>query len=196
VPDWILIPVGNLGNISALYKGLKLLQDLGIIHKLPRLVAAQAGKANPFYLSFCNGFRQKVAVQASRTLASAIQIGDPVSYEKAVQAVTASNGLVEAVSEHELASAAARADLTGMYTCPHTGVALAALFNLVERGTIARSDRVVVISTAHGLKFTSFKVGYHEGKLAEVESDLANPPTYLPADVQVVKETISRKLQL
>ena len=196
VPDWILIPVGNLGNISALYKGLKLLQDLGIIHKLPRLVAAQAGKANPFYLSFCNGFRQKVAVQASRTLASAIQIGDPVSYEKAVQAVTASNGLVEAVSEHELASAAARADLTGMYTCPHTGVALAALFNLVERGTIARSDRVVVISTAHGLKFTSFKVGYHEGKLAEVESDLANPPTYLPAEVQVVKETISRKLQL
>ncbi|MCX6042383.1 MAG: threonine synthase [Caldilinea sp.] len=196
VRDWILIPVGNLGNISALYKGLKLLQDLGIIHKLPRLVAAQAGKANPFYLSFCNGFRQKVAVQASRTLASAIQIGDPVSYEKAVQAVTASNGLVEAVSEHELASAAARADLTGMYTCPHTGVALAALFNLVERGTIARSDRVVVISTAHGLKFTSFKVGYHEGKLAEVESDLANPPTYLPADVQVVKETISRKLQL
>lgn len=196
VPDWILIPVGNLGNISALYKGLKLLQDLGIIHKLPRLVAAQAGKANPFYLSFCNGFRQKVAVQASRTLASAIQIGDPVSYEKAVQAVTASNGLVEAVSEHELASAAARADLTGMYTCPHTGVALAALFNLVERGTIARSDRVVVISTAHGLKFTSFKVGYHEGKLAEVESDLANPPTYLPADVQVVKETISRKLRL
>ena len=196
VPDWIVIPVGNLGNISALYKGLKLLQDLGIIHKLPRLVAAQAGKANPFYLSFCNGFRQKVAVQASRTLASAIQIGDPVSYEKAVQAVTASNGLVEAVSEHELANAAARADLTGMYTCPHTGVALAALFNLVERGTIARSDRVVVISTAHGLKFTSFKVGYHEGKLAEVESDLANPPTYLPADVQVVKETISRTLQL
>ncbi len=196
VPDWIVIPVGNLGNISALYKGLKLLQDLGIIHKLPRLVAAQAGKANPFYLSFCNGFRQKVAVQASRTLASAIQIGDPVSYEKAVQAVTASNGLVEAVSEHELANAAARADLTGMYTCPHTGVALAALFNLVERGTIARSDRVVVISTAHGLKFTSFKVGYHEGKLAEVESDLANPPIYLPADLQVVKETIARKLQL
>ena len=196
VPDWIVIPVGNLGNISALYKGLKLLQDLGIIHKLPRLVAAQAGKANPFYLSFCNGFRQKVAVQASRTLASAIQIGDPVSYEKAVQAVTASNGLVEAVSEHELANAAARADLTGMYTCPHTGVALAALFNLVERGTIARSDQVVVISTAHGLKFTSFKVGYHEGKLAEVESDLANPPIYLPADLQVVKETIARKLQL
>ena len=196
VPDWIIIPVGNLGNISALYKGLKLMRDLGLIDKLPRLVAAQANKANPFYRSFLNGFAEKVAIHADTTLASAIQIGDPVSYEKAVQAVVETNGLVEAVTEHELANAAARADLTGMYTCPHTGVALAALFKLVARGQVKASDRVVVISTAHGLKFTSFKVGYHEGKLDEVESELANPPVYLPADVKVVKEAIARKLQL
>lgn len=194
VPDWIVIPVGNLGNISALYKGMKLMQDLGIINKMPRLVAAQAGKANPFYRSFLNGFRKKVAIHADKTLASAIQIGDPVSYEKAVQAIVETNGLVEAVTEHELANAAARADLTGMYTCPHTGVALAALFKLIARGEVKSSDRVVVISTAHGLKFTSFKVGYHEGKLDEVESELANPPIYLPADVRVVKEAIARKL--
>jgi len=81
-----------------------------------------------------------------------------------------------------------------MYTCPHTGVALAALFNLAERGEIKAHDRVVVISTAHGLKFTSFKVGYHEDKLAEVESRFANPPVYLPADAKIVKETIARKL--
>lgn len=196
VPDWIIIPVGNLGNISALYKGMKLMLDLGLITKMPRLVAAQAGKANPFHRSFLNGFREKVAIHADKTLASAIQIGDPVSYEKAVQAVVETNGLVEAVTEHELANAAARADLTGMYTCPHTGVALAALFKLIARGEIKSSDRVVVVSTAHGLKFTSFKVGYHEGKLAEVESELANPPVYLPADVQVVKDAIARKLQL
>ncbi len=196
VPDWIIIPVGNLGNISALYKGMKLMQDLGVIAKMPRLVAAQANKANPFYLSYLNGFREKVAIHADKTLASAIQIGDPVSYEKAVQAVVETNGLVEAVTEHELANAAARADLTGMYTCPHTGVALAALFKLIARGQIKSSDRVVVISTAHGLKFTSFKVGYHEGKLDEVESELANPPVYLPADVTVVKEAIARKLQI
>lgn len=195
VPDWIIIPVGNLGNISALYKGMKLMQELGVIGKMPRLVAAQAGKANPFYRSYLNGFHEKVAIQADKTLASAIQIGDPVSYEKAVQAVVESNGLVEAVTEHELANAAARADLTGMYTCPHTGVALAALFKLIARGEVKSTDRVVVISTAHGLKFTSFKVGYHEGKLDEVESELANPPVYLPADVQVVKEAIARKLQ-
>ncbi len=128
------------------------------------------------------------------TLATAIQIGDPVSYEKAVQAVQGSNGIVEAVSEHELANAAAKADLTGMYTCPHTGVALAALFNLVQRGEIAKDERVVVISTANGLKFTGFKVGYHEGALDEVESEYANPPVYLPSDADVVKETILRKL--
>jgi len=194
VPDWIIMPVGNLGNISALYKGLKLLMDLGITDKMPRLVAAQADKANPFYLSYLNGFAAAQSITAQPTLATAIQIGAPVSYEKAVQAICESNGIVEAVSEHELANAAAMADLTGMYTCPHTGVALAALFKLVQRGEIGSHERVVVISTAHGLKFTSFKVGYHEGSLSEVESEYANPPVYLPADARVVKDTISRKL--
>ncbi|HXF63583.1 MAG TPA: threonine synthase [Caldilineaceae bacterium] len=194
VPDWIIIPVGNLGNISALYKGLKLLLDLGIIDRLPRLVAAQASKANPFYQSYLNGFAEKTVLRAAKTLASAIQIGDPVSYEKAVQAIQETNGIVEQASEHELANAAALADLTGMYTCPHTGVALAVLFKLIKRGEIRSSDRVVVISTAHGLKFTGFKVGYHEGSLPEVESEYANPPVYLPANARVVKETIARKL--
>ncbi len=196
VPDWIVIPVGNLGNISALYKGLKLLKELGLIARMPRLVAAQAGKANPFYLSFQNGFRDKVRVGAQSTLASAIQIGDPVSYEKAVQAVLETDGIVEEASEHELADAAARADRTGMYACPHTGVALAALFKLVARGTVRASDRVVVISTAHGLKFTSFKVGYHDGTLGEVESELANPPVYLPADAAAVRAALRARLAL
>ena len=112
VPDWIIIPVGNLGNISALYKGIKLLRDLGLIDKMPRLVAAQAGKANPFYLSYLKGFSDKVSISAQSTLASAIQIGDPVSYEKAVQAVVESNGIVEEATEHEMAEAAARAEAT------------------------------------------------------------------------------------
>lgn len=196
VPDWIIIPVGNLGNISALYKGLKLLMDLGITNKMPRLVAAQADKANPFYLSYLNGFAEKSTIPAQKTLATAIQIGNPVSYEKAVQAVQESNGIVTQVSEDELANAAAMADLTGMYACPHTGVALGALLQLSQRGEIKESDRVVVISTAHGLKFTSFKVGYHEDNLPEVESRFANPPVYLPADAKTVKETIARKLEL
>lgn len=195
VPDWIIIPVGNLGNISALAKGLKLLKELGVISKLPRLVAAQAAKANPFYLSYLGGFREKAAVQAQGTLASAIQIGDPVSYEKAVRAVQDFDGIVEQATEHELANAAARADRTGMYCCPHTGVALAVLFKLAERGVIQRNDRVVVISTAHGLKFTAFKTGYHEDTLSEVEATLANPPVYLPAETRVVRQAIERRLE-
>lgn len=196
VPDWVVIPVGNLGNISALYKGFKLLMDLGITRKMPRLVGAQASKANPLYRSYLNDFREKVTLHAEKTLASAIQIGDPVSYEKAVHAVRESNGIVEEATEHELANAAALADRTGMYTCPHTGVALAVLFKLLQRGEIKSSERVVVVSTAHGLKFTGFKVGYHEGRLDEVESEHANPPVYLQADARVVKETIARKLEL
>ncbi|VAW41808.1 Threonine synthase [hydrothermal vent metagenome] len=193
-PDWIVMPVGNLGNISAIYKGLKLLHDLGIIDKMPRLAAAQAAKANPFYQSYKNGFQEKVSLQAQATQASAIRIGNPVSYEKAVQAVQATNGIVEQVTEHELADAAALADRTGMYSCPHTGVALAALFKLVNQGIIGKNERTVVISTAHGLKFTQFKLNYHENNLPEAESQYANPPINLPADVNLVREAIARRL--
>lgn len=194
VPDWIIIPVGNLGNISALGKGLLMMRDLGLINRLPKLVAAQSERANPFYLSYKTGFKEFVTVQARETLATAIQIGNPVSYEKAVKVLQEFEGLVEQASEDELADAAARADRTGMYACPHTGVALAVLFKLVARGMIKRNDRVVVISTAHGLKFTQFKLDYHANQLAEVAARHANPPVYLPADVKVVREAIQRRL--
>ena len=194
VPDWIIIPVGNLGNISAVGNGLLMMKELGLVDRLPKLVAAQAAKANPLYLSAQNGFREKVVVQAQQTLASAIQIGNPVSYEKAVKTLQAFDGVVEQATEHELADAAARADRTGMYTCPHTGVALAALFKLAARGVIQSHERVVVISTAHGLKFTQFKMGYHEDTLPEVEAVAANPPVYLPPDVKVVKDVIARRI--
>ncbi len=194
VPDWIIIPVGNLGNISALGKGLLLMKELGLINKLPKLVAAQAEQANPFYLSYLTGFKSFVPIKARKTLASAIQIGNPVSYERAVKVMRAFEGIVEQASEDELADAAARADLAGMYTCPHTGVALAALFKLVGRGVIGSHERVVVISTAHGLKFTNFKLGYHRGTLEQVQALRRNLPIELPADVNVVKEAILRRI--
>jgi len=173
VPDWIILPSGNLGNLSALGKGLLMMQELGLIKRLPRLVAAQAERANPFYRSYTERFERRVTVSAQPTLASAIQIGSPVSYERAVKVIQAFDGLVEQASEDELADAAARADLTGMYTCPHTGVGLAVLAKLVRRGVIKGHERVVVVSTAHGLKFTDFKIGYH---------------------VDAVRETIAREL--
>lgn len=193
VPDWIIIPVGNLGNISALGKGLLMMQALGLIDRLPRLVAAQAERANPFYLSARNGFRALHTVTAQPTMASAIQIGNPVSYEKAVKVVQAFDGLVEQASENEIANACARADLTGMYACPHTGVALSALFKLVDRGVIKQQDRVIVISTAHGLKFTQAKVDYHRGELAGIEALHRNPPVELPPEIDLVREAIARR---
>jgi threonine synthase len=195
VPDWIVIPVGNLGNVSALGKGLLLMQTLGLIDKLPRILCAQSARANPLYLSYQTGFREYHPVVAGHTAASAIRIGNPVSYERAVKVLKKLDGVVEQATEQELADACARADRTGLYTCPHTGVALAALFKALERGEIQASDRVVVISTAHGLKFTDFKVAYHESSLQDVVSHYANPPVELPADVRVVREAIARALR-
>jgi threonine synthase len=195
VPDWIVIPAGNLGNVSALGKGLLMMRDLGLINRLPRIACAQAKRANPLYRSYRTGFRQYQAVQAQKTAASAIQIGDPVSYERAVKVLQVFDGVVEQASEDELANAAARADRTGMYCCPHTGVALAVLFKLIERGEIKPSDRVIVMSTAHGLKFTGFKVGYHEGTLDDVAARFTNPPLELPASYEAVSQAIDRAIE-
>jgi threonine synthase len=133
-------------------------------------------------------------VEARKTQASAIQIGDPVSYERAVKVLKTFNGVVVQANEDQLANAAARADRTGMYCCPQTGVALAALFELVQRGEIQSSDRVIVISTAHGLKFTDFKVDYHKGSLSEVDPRYANPPLELPPNTASVSEAIDRAM--
>ena len=195
VPDWIVIPAGNLGNVSAVGKGLMMMKELGLIDRLPRIACAQAERANPLYLSYVTGFKDYQPVDAQKTLASAIQIGDPVSYERAVKVLRVIDGIVEQASEDELANAAARADRTGMYCCPHTGVALAVLFKLVERGEIKSSDRVIVISTAHGLKFSEFKIEYHESALEDVLSRHSNPPLELPADIQAVSQAIDRAIE-
>ena len=190
VPDVLIIPVGNLGNVSAIGKGLLMMRELGLIARLPRLVCAQAERANPLYLSYLTGFTEYRPVQARPTLASAIQIGNPVSYERAVKVLQQFDGVVEQATEEELANAAARADRTGMYCCPHTGVALAVLFKLVERGEICREDRVVVLSTAHGLKFTDFKVRYHQQALTDLDARYANRPVELPPDYDQVMAAI------
>jgi threonine synthase len=188
VPDWIVIPGGNLGNVSALAKGIDMLVDLGLVTRRPRIVCAQAQQANPLYLAYQRGFEVFEPIAARPTLASAIQIGNPVSYEKAVDAIQRYDGIVEEASESEIAEACAEADRTGLFNCPHTGVALAAMKKLVARGEIRAKDRVVVISTAHGLKFTDFKVRYHQMQLEGIESQDPNPAIELPADYDKVRD--------
>jgi len=153
---------------------------------LPRLCVAQAENANPMYRAFVEGKTEVSPVVAKATQASAIRIGNPVSAPRAMAALEAMNGVVEQASEDELADACARADRTGLYACPHTGVALACAAKLRARGIIGAKDRVVVVSTASALKFTEFKLGYHEKKLPGVEAKLANEPVPLPPDVDVV----------
>jgi threonine synthase len=194
VPDWIIIPSGNLGNVSALGKGFLMMQELGLIQKLPRIVCAQAANANPLYLSFKDGYKEYKPVAAQKTLASAIQIGAPVSYERAVKVLKAFDGIVEQATEDELANAAARADRTGLYCCPQTGVALAVLEKLAAKKIVLSNQRVVVISTAHGLKFSRFKVDYHEKALQGVNSRYANPPIELPADAKAVRMAIDKAI--
>ena len=196
VPDVVIIPGGNLGNVSALGNGFTMMYDLGLIKHRPRIVLAQAQNANPLYLSYLNGFKEFKPITPQKTLASAIQIGDPVSVQKAIRTLKEFNGIVEQASEDELANAAALADRTGTYSCPHTGVALAVLIKLIEKGTLSKKDRTIVISTAHGLKFSEFKVGYHEGTLAGVDCKYANQPINLPPDVDKIKEVLEREFKL
>jgi len=194
VPDVIIIPGGNLGNVSALGNGFLLMEQLGLINKRPRIVVAQAQNANPLYLAYLRGFETFEPIQAQKTLASAIQIGNPVSVQKAINILRQFNGIVEQASEQELADAAAMGDRTGMFNCPHTGVALAVLIKLLKSGKIDPAERVVVISTAHGLKFTEFKVRYHERTL-EFPCQHANSPVLLPPRVEAVKEALEHALK-
>jgi threonine synthase len=195
VPDWVFIPGGNLGNVSALVAGFSMMKELGLIARLPRVCVAQAEHANPLYRSYQRDFESFEPVTAQTTLASAIQIGNPVSRDRAIRALRACDGVVEQASEPELADAAARADLSGMFSCPHTGVALAALEKLCARRLVQRGDRVVVISTANGLKFADFKTHYHEAALPGVpHPGHANRPVEVPADYTAAREVVLRHL--
>jgi len=191
VPDVVVVPGGNLGNVSAIAAGFEMMLQLGLIARRPRLVVAQAAAANPLYRAFRHAWTFEPIV-AQPTIATAIQIGNPVSIRKAVNALKMFDGVVEQASEAELADAAARADRTGMFNCPHTAVALAALEKLIARGEIRKEDRAVVISTANGLKFSEFKTAYHTARLPGVPARHANPPVELPNDFDAVRRAIER----
>ncbi|KAK1698897.1 hypothetical protein QYE76_015594 [Lolium multiflorum] len=195
VPDWIIVPGGNLGNIYAFYKGFEMCRALGLVDRLPRLVCAQAANANPLYRYYKSGWTQFQPQVAEPTFASAIQIGDPVSVDRAVVALKATNGIVAEATEEELMNAMSLADRTGMFACPHTGVALAALFKLREDRTIGPNDRTVVVSTAHGLKFSQSKIDYHDKKIEDMACKYANPPVSVKADFGAVMDVLKKRLK-
>lgn len=196
VPDWVIIPGGNLGNVSALGLGFLMMLELGIIDKLPRIACAQAERANPLYRSYQTGFTEFQAITAQATQATAIQIGNPVSIHRAIRVLKRFDGIVDQATETELADAAAKADRTGLFNCPHTGVALAVLIKMIERKQIRPDDRVIVISTANGLKFPDFKVAYHDITPGEPPPRYLNTPLELEADYENVLKQISTHLEI
>ena len=167
-PDWILVPAGNLGNTSAFGKALIEARESGWIARMPRLAAIQAFGANPFFRSFRERFATRHRM-AAETVASAIRIGDPVSYDKAVASIRATNGVVEEVTDAELLAAKREIDEMGIGCEPASATTLAGLRKLRAAGTIAADARVVCVLTGHLLKDTE---AISSDRIFEIDPDL------------------------
>lgn len=195
VPDWVIVPSGNLGHITAIGKGFQLLRTIGLIDRLPRLCAAQAEAASPLYRAYRSDW-QFSKVTAGPTQATAIRIGDPVNVHKAIAVLKDFDGIVERADEDEITQAWLTGDRHGLYTDPQTGVALAALRRLSAQGIIAASDRVIVISTAHGLKFSGLKSAHHRRRDAASRPVAGNPPWVLAPNLDALERALLPKLKL
>jgi threonine synthase len=150
-PDWIALPAGNLGNTSAFGKALVEAFHTGLIDRVPRLLAVQAAGAAPFARAFAQRFATRLRVQAE-TRATAIRIGDPASWDRAVGAITATNGIVESVSDEEIFAAKKVIDECGVGCEPASAASVAGVRALVASGLIGRGERVVAVLTGHLLK--------------------------------------------
>jgi threonine synthase len=150
-PDWIALPAGNLGNTSAFGKALREARSFGMIDRVPRLLAVQAAGAAPFAKAFAEGFVTRHRVRAE-TRATAIRIGDPASWDRAVTAITETDGRVVAVTDEEIFAAKAEIDHAGVGCEPASAASIAGVRKLVASGEIASSARVAAVLTGHLLK--------------------------------------------
>ena len=198
-PDFVFVPSGNLGNVYAIFRGFGLLVRKGVIDKMPRMVACQVDAANPLHVAAQTDFAQKKQAQtAGDTHATAIRIGDPVSFPRARIALIESNGLSTSSSEATLLQAMAAADRQGFFVCPQTAVALDGLAQLRARGIVTDQHKCVVVATASGLKFAQQKAAFHAGSTALGDlplpasaSSLRNPIRAAAANACAVWEAIS-----
>ena len=190
VPDWVVVPVGNAGNIAAIGRGFGDLSSLGITGRVPRLLGAQAEAAQPLVLSEREAFAQRVRVTAGPTAATAIKIGDPVSYEKAIRAVRGSGGRFIGASEQEIHDAKALVDSDGVYICPNSATAVAGFLKARAEGIIGRDERVVIVATAHGCKFSNATIGYHGPGLPGIVPGRANRVVEIEAEPRALERLL------
>ena len=196
-PDWIVLPGGNLGNTAAFGKALRELLALGFIAKMPRLAVIQAAGAAPFYELMRAPEQGFHAVTLPETLATAIKIGDPVSWPKAQREVGCSRGVVEKVSEQEIADAKAVIGLCGIGCEPASAATLAGIRKLIASGVMAPSADVVAVLTGNLLKDPDYIYRYHTGKLeapdgSAIHPQFGNQPTVVPNDPDRIAEALQR----
>ena len=184
-PDWVVVPAGNLGNTSAFGKAFFELYELGIIKEIPRIAAIQAEGANPFYRLWKEKSKVLMPVEKPNTIATAIKIGNPVSWKKALKAVEKTNGVVEQVSDEEIMEAKAVIDRSGIGCEPASATAVAGAKKLKESGVIDGLEEVVCILTGNILKDPDTTINYHKsGK------KFSNAPIVVDADIEIIKRAI------
>ena len=187
-PEWIVVPAGNLGNTAAFGKALGEARDCGLITRLPRLAAVQAAGAAPFALSFRDGFKRRHTVSAD-TVASAIRIGNPASYERAVRSIRDTDGVVTTVTDDEILDAKAVVDASGTGCEPASAASVGGTRRLIKEGVIRRGDRVVAILTGHVLKDPGIVTRYHQE--TEPPPARANQPIEIEPRLAEVERVLS-----
>ncbi|MGC2621076.1 MAG: threonine synthase [Acidobacteriaceae bacterium] len=201
VPDHVIVPGGNLANSSALGKGFLEMQALGLTARVPRISVVQAEGANPLVRSLREFNGEKLEPVHAQTRASAIRIGSPASWRKAVRVIQQTGGWVEQVSEAEIAIAKAEIGAEGIGCEPASAVTLAGLKKFMEQGKVGKDESVVLVLTGHTLKDSDYTIQYHRGELlteqetAGLEPEIAanrHNTVELDADVDAVLRELER----
>ncbi len=190
-PAWIVLPAGNLGNTAAFGKALYEAQQLGLIDRIPRIAAIQAKGASPFYQSFQTNFAERKTVKAN-TVASAISIGNPVSYSRAIRTLEWTNGLVASVNDDEIMNAKAIVDKSGIGCEPASAASVAGTRKLIAAGVIKPDETVVGILTGNVLKDPAATVDYHTGHWPQAEA--ANAPIQVELSLAAVQKELEKRL--
>jgi threonine synthase len=186
-PDWIVVPAGNLGNTAAFGRALLEARAWGLISTVSRLAAVQAAGAAPFAASFREGFARRHRVEP-HTVASAINIGNPASYDRAARAIRETNGVVTSVTDDEILEAKAVVDAAGVGCEPASAASVAGVRQLARDGVIASGARVVAVLTGHVLKDPDSVTRYHESK--GPRRPRANPPV----EIEPTLASVEREL--
>ena len=187
-PDWIVLPAGNLGNTAAFGKAIDEAIAWGLIDRRPRLAAVQAAGAAPFAAAFARNFDRLDSVQAT-TIASAIRIGAPASYQRAVRAIRSTNGVVLSVTDAEILAAKVAIDRAGVGCEPASAASLAGARKLRSEGVIRPKDVVIAILTGHILKDPGILQEIH-GPVS-IAPALANPPVRVAASVAAIRALLN-----